>query len=309
MKYDLVCEGGGVKGIALVGAINAIENLGFTPGRMAGTSAGAIVASLRAAGYDATDLRHILLNMDFQAFKDGNGFGKKVYNLVKHHGIYKGDYFYNYIRELLASKNVYTFGDLLSEDKEDHENTQTRWTFKCFATDITTQRLVTFPDDALIYGIDPNELDVATAVRCSMSIPGFFYPMTIGNRVLVDGGLLSNFPISVWDAATPRWPTFGLLLDEARNARNNIGKWPHQFVQALFNTMMKAHDKRDIKLGDFIHRTIKIPVGTVSTTDFDLSAVKKKFLYDNGKDVATTFLTHWSWDDYYSWATDPRRIE
>ena len=101
MKYDLILEGGGSKAPGLVGALAAIEHKGFLPNSLAGTSAGAIVASLRAAGYTPADLRTVFTDLDFRTFKDGNGFGRKAYNILRHKGIYKGDVFYNTILELL----------------------------------------------------------------------------------------------------------------------------------------------------------------------------------------------------------------
>lgn len=65
MYADIVCEGGGIKGIALVGAINCLENYGYTFKKMAGTSAGAIVASLIAVGYKGNELKDIVLNLNY----------------------------------------------------------------------------------------------------------------------------------------------------------------------------------------------------------------------------------------------------
>src|ERR671917_1498883 len=67
---DLVFEGGGVKGIALVGAFSVLEEQGYEPQNMAGASAGAIVATLIAAGYTAAELREIIGKLDYDLFKD-----------------------------------------------------------------------------------------------------------------------------------------------------------------------------------------------------------------------------------------------
>jgi NTE family protein len=311
MKYDLVCEGGGIRGIGLVGAMEGIEQRGFRPSHLAGTSAGSIVASLRCAGYTPMQLKKILLDTDFSKFKDGNGWGRKLYNIMRYRGVYHGDYFYEYMRELLADKGVVYFGDLKSTNDADCEHFLYRWRFKCFVADITRKRLITFPDDSHIYGFDPDYMEVALAVRASMSIPVVFQPVEIKQSLLVDGGVLSNYPINAWDSiAVPEWPTFGILLDEVAPERKvePVGRWPHDYFMALFDTMMKAHDKLNIKPGDFKYRTIRVPCGSISGTDFDLELSEKKFLYNKGIHAAREFLNIWSWPEYLRWAKEARGL-
>src|SRR4051812_71346 len=67
---DLVFEGGGVKGIGLAGAFAALQQRGFAPKSVAGTSAGAITAALVAAGYSSAELDEVLLKIPFAEFKD-----------------------------------------------------------------------------------------------------------------------------------------------------------------------------------------------------------------------------------------------
>src|SRR5437879_9929986 len=97
--------------------------------------------------------------------------------------------------------------------------------YKCvvMTSDVTRGERVRFPWHYAVYGKDPDEQLVADAVRCSMSIPFFFDPVKFdyeakdGPRAsyMVDGGMLSNFPIDVFDRTDgrpPRWPTFGIKL-------------------------------------------------------------------------------------------------
>src|SRR5690242_7339609 len=95
-RVDLVFKGGGIKGIALVGALAALEEHGFRPGRCVGTSAGAILTSLVAAGYSASELRDIFLSFDFARLRDKNGIGRlpvlgPALNLLLVQGLYQGD--------------------------------------------------------------------------------------------------------------------------------------------------------------------------------------------------------------------------
>jgi NTE family protein len=70
-RVDLVLEGGGVKGVALVGALAALEDQGYIPQNIAGTSVGAILGALLAAGYTAAELRDIMMNqLDFRRLRD-----------------------------------------------------------------------------------------------------------------------------------------------------------------------------------------------------------------------------------------------
>src|SRR5512143_1962650 len=81
-------------------------------------------------------------------------------------------------------------------------------------------------------GVDPDELEVALAVRMSMSVPLVFEPVRFRNpetketHLMVDGGLLSNFPVWLFDPgnAMPVCPTFGLLLVEKDNAPQTVSE-------------------------------------------------------------------------------------
>src|SRR5438128_10748256 len=115
-RADAVFEGGGVKGIGLVGALSIIQPR-YDLQNVAGTSAGAIVAALVTAGYKADDIRQILTGLDFHKLMDG-GLLDAVPGLdtVTHAidvafqlGMYKGDYFLHFMEGLLAKRNVHTF--------------------------------------------------------------------------------------------------------------------------------------------------------------------------------------------------------
>lgn len=292
-----------------MGGLAGIESHGLVPSHGCGTSAGAIVAALRIAGYSPNELKNLLDQTDFLKFLDGNGWGRKIWNITTKKGIYKGDAFYQYMYRKLADKGVIFFKDLLTSTVRDLDNPKYRWRFKCYSADITKNRLVTWPDDASLYGLDPDYLEVAWAVRTSMSIPLFFEPVQKAGSYLVDGGLLSNFPIWQWDDnRNPDWPTFGLLLDESPGSEkiNKINKWPHSFVLALMHTMLNAHDRRFIRPEDFTYRTIRIPITGVHTTDFDIVQEKKDYLYHVGLSSAMDFLQTWSFEDYYAWASGLR---
>src|SRR3954462_5787764 len=118
---DLVLEGGGVKGIGLVGAISVLEERGYTFHRIAGTSAGAIVGSLVAAGIPCRELQDIMWKVDYNRFQDASVFGRlgpvgKGIDILFRDGIYKGQYLLDWLTEQLAGVGKHTFADLRLDD-------------------------------------------------------------------------------------------------------------------------------------------------------------------------------------------------
>lgn len=306
-KLDAVFEGGGVKGIGLVGAIEVTERQGYVFENVAGTSAGAIVAALVAAGYRAAELRETMRTLNYAKFLDRSALDAipllgPVLSLGLEKGIYEGKYLTDWLAKQLASKGVRTFGDLVSSDPDCARDPRWRYRLQVIATDLTRGRLVVLPRDAREYGLDPDELEVAAAVRMSMSIPFFFEPVRLGPSndasYIVDGGVLSNFPIWLFDSDDePAWPTFGFKLVEPTEGKRHEISGPLSLFGALFTTMMEAHDARYIADASYV-RTIGIPTMGVQSTDFDLSSTRADLLYQSGVDAAERFFETWSFDAY-----------
>jgi NTE family protein len=297
---DGVFEGGGVKGIALVGALSAFESRGFKWRNLAGTSAGAIVASLLASGYSAEELKDIIGRIDYAKFEDASPVGRipligPVISLLTSKALYKGDFFEEWLRGLLREKGISTFRDL---KKKDDDGTSFTYKLNVITSDISNQRLVVLPSGLGKYGIEPDEFSVARAVRMSMSIPLFFRPQKVAGSLFVDGGILSNFPIWLFDAAgRPRWPTFGFKLVEPESAEPQPSRRLLEFSRAILDTMKNAHDKMTVEDVD-MERTIAIPTLGVKTTQFDLSPEQRDGLYQSGLDTATRFLQTYTFDKY-----------
>jgi NTE family protein len=316
---DLVFEGGGVKGIGLAGAYTALRERGVVPKRVAGTSAGAITAALVAAGYEADELDRILLEVPFAKFKDEAWEDKiplagHALSVLTQRGIYEGRFFQGWMRELLEAKGIRTFGQLADNEATELKD---RYRLKVIVSDVTNRRLLVLPDDASFLGVDPDELEVAYAVRMSMSIPIFFEPVmhpnprTKRDHLIVDGGMLSNFPVWLFDAESgtpPRWPTFGLLLvegepkvtiarrletDEHGAVRGSV----IDYIKALASTMMEAHDRLYLEKATFV-RTIPIPTLGVGTTEFGITRPRVEALYGSGRTAAFDFLGRWDFDAY-----------
>ncbi|HEY5248057.1 MAG TPA: patatin-like phospholipase family protein, partial [Dermatophilaceae bacterium] len=173
LKADVVLEGGGVKGIGLVGALVALTEAGYTLNRISGTSAGAIVGSLAAAGLTGERLRKVALSLDYSKFRDPGPLDRiplagKALALLQGSGLYQGDYAHEWIRSRLAEFGVHTFADLKMDD--DSLPPERRYKLVVTVSDVTLGQLVRLPwDYRSVYGLDPDTMPVADAVRASMS--------------------------------------------------------------------------------------------------------------------------------------------
>ncbi len=307
-KVDGVFEGGGVTGIGLVGAVSVIEAAGYEFANLAGTSAGAVVASLLAAGYNAAELKQIINDLDFSTLEDSPWTGHipivgSLIDEIFHKGLYKGDAFLNKMRDLLQAKKKYTFRDFI--DPEYPNDPRYHFMLQVVASDISRGRMLVLPRDinSNDYGMEPEDLDVALAVRMSMSIPYFFEPVKLKESYIVDGGLLSNFPIELFDSdGPPEWPTFGFKLvfsDQANPAQmvQHQINGPISELVAMFFTAMEAHDAYYLRNDKYV-RTIPIDTLTIGATDFNLTQQNKNDLYESGESAAKTFLAHWDFEKY-----------
>ncbi|ENQ3079818.1 patatin-like phospholipase family protein [Bacillus cereus] len=299
MKIDGVFEGGGVRGIAHVGAICALEENGYTWERVAGTSAGAIIAALLACGYTGKELKTIINNADYTNFLTKTWLDKipligKGVNVWFKMGIYKNDFIEQWLEDLLSKKGVTCFSDLPNPDS-----------LKIIASDISNGNMVIFPDDLPHYGFLNKNFSIAKAARMSSTIPFFFQPVKWKTPkwkqscYMLDGGVLSNYPIWIFDTPNiPRWPTFGFhFVKDEIQAEPVLYEEPVSMFKGLFKTMMQAHDLRYLNT-EARARTIKIPTGNITSTNFNLSDEEKKWLYHSGYQAAEKFLSSWNFNQY-----------
>lgn len=298
MWADAVIEGGGVKVIGLVGAIKVAEQKGFRFKRLAGTSAGSIVATLLAAGYTSDELYQILLEKDLSTLVQTSWYSKipylgPAYRLWVKKGLNSGRQIEQWVDELLQAKGIHTFADFDSGIE-----------LSIIASDITMGNLLVLPKDLEIYGYDQTRFPVSRAVRMSCSIPFFFDPVRLIHKpsskrcYVVDGAILSNFPVWIFDQENPQWPTFGFRLfsGETEPPVHEI-EGPFSLFYSMFLTMMDAHDNRHIREQDQV-RTIMVPTLGVKLTDFSISRKEKKRLFQAGVKSAEQFFKTWSFDQY-----------
>lgn len=191
---NLVFEGGGVKGLAYVGAMQILDQRGHLSGikRVGGTSAGAINALIFALGYSIQEQRELLESTDFNEFlDDSSGIIRDALRLSNEFGWNKGDFFLNWvdnkIEEKLGKKKA-TFQDLIDAGKPELYIT---------GTNLSTGYTEFFSAER-----HPTMV-IADALRISMSMPFYFVPIRHGTDtrkdLYVDGGVILNYPVKIFD--------------------------------------------------------------------------------------------------------------
>ncbi|WP_027398398.1 patatin-like phospholipase family protein [Anaerovorax odorimutans] len=320
-------EGGGVRGIGHVGAACVFEKKGYDFLNLVGSSAGAIVATLLAVGYKCDEIKEIMKSIDYLKFKqkdllDCFGTVGKFFSIVFDFGIYNADYFENWLNKLLKEKGKATFGDVRLYDRRCKRY---KYKLQVTASDLTDKKLLVLPRDLWKFGINPDSYSIAKAVRMSMSIPIFYEPFHLKDKMgrehlIVDGGLLSNYPIWILDdgESYPQYPTFGFKFIENSNENSIISRSKSNinifdYLKLLVSTTLDANDKQYISnsKGDF-QRTIGIStkvkvdgkIKNISATDFDITKKESIALFNNGVNAAERFLEHW---DFNKWRNTFRR--
>lgn len=322
LKTDLVLSGGGVKGIGLAGAVVALMDAGYQIPRVSGTSAGAVVGAILAAGYDQLtpdEVRQLTMTVPYRKFLDPGPIERipllgPAWGLLSQEGIYRGDFAHDWIKSQLKDLGVSTFGDLALDD--DTLLPERRYRLVVTVADVTTGQLVRLPwDYRRVYGIDPDEQQVADAVRASMSIPFFFRTVKLTSAsgltsTLVDGGVLSNFPIDSFDrpdGKPPRWPTFGVtLLPNLPQGNDKVIpalaplRWlgGPTLLEDLITTMIVGRDQALLNQPWVSARTIRVDSTDVGFLDFDIKPKQMEALYQRGYDAAAAFLSTWNWPQY-----------
>ncbi len=307
-QADLVCEGGGVKGIGLVGAVHTLAEAGYGFPRVAGSSAGAVVAALVAALQHAkeplTRLPEIAQRVDYRKLTDPSLLGRVpliggVLSLLTSNGLYQGAYLEGLLTDTLAEFGVHTFGDLRTGE----EPLSYAYSLVVTASDLSRKRLVRIPWDLPLYDIDPDTFPVAKAVRASSAIPFLFRPVQVSGATWVDGGLLSDFPVGLFDrtdTAEPRWPTFGVRLTARPGtppATHHV-RGPLALGIAAIDTLFTNQDAAYVDSPCTVRRTVFVPTESVSAVDFDITDAQRLTLYNSGVRAAQQFLSTWDFADY-----------
>lgn len=260
----LVMKGGGVKGLALVGALKELEKH-FTFNTFAGTSAGAIAATLLGAGYTPKELEKIFTEKDFNDFK--NGIVKRCWNFIRKLSWHDGKDFRRWIDELLTRKLDRQVSDVKMRDLKHRAI--------LYATSVG-EGLLRFDSEG-----ERKETTAAFATRCSMSIPTFFVPEKIEGIKVYDGGLGHNFPLRTFIADNRSSLFIGLYLTTDVKKNGNL-------YTDLRDIVTDADERQIVDAN--LDKIVIIDPRPIETTQFDLSKEEKKFLLQAGKVGALKYL-------------------
>ena len=325
-KYDyknLVLEGGGIRGFAYAGVLRVMEEKGILQQieKVGGSSAGSIAGLLVSVGYRAAEIDSIMMELQIQRFNDGKGGLLGKYTRIKNDfGIYKGAAFELWLKRLVDRKTNnpdLTFGEL----HKLHLVIPCFKDFYCTGTNLSKQRLEIFS-----YEHTP-DMPVALAVRISSGIPLYFEPVALDDHLqkikkgdstsftnyYVDGGMLCNYPISMFDSCDAgclnplvcdkvkfNSKTIGIKLERSQqidSLNNNSINIPaydinkfSEYLAAFSNLLMETLSRKYPGLENEKGRTVYVNQGNISPKIKKTKLQDKKILYDNGVKAANDFF-------------------
>lgn len=229
----LVLSAGSLRGTAHAGVIAVLENAGFPVDVVAGTSMGAIMGALYAAGRTASDMKRIAISLRWSSGSNVTAISLASLMLTD---------------KLLSSKRM---EDFVREQIGGRRIEELAKPFACVAMDL-------YSGEAIIF----RRGDLALAVRASMNLPGFFTPVEYRHRYLVDGGVVSYIPIDAARLLGAEWILASVTeLDYTRSRPQNVLESLEQVIDIRGSLL--SRDQR--KQADFL---IEPPVGDIGMYEF-----------------------------------------
>ncbi len=357
-------EGGGAKGAVFIGALAELEARGFTPRRLVGTSAGAVIAVLAAAGYNADELAEALSErmpdgssrmatfldvpdgfsepeLDRSAMQQlfdrvdiplmpaatearleralmrgllGVGAFRMLFSLLERGGLFAGDRLHAWLVERLDARRPGLgeagFAELAAVCGRDLSIT---------VSDTTGEEML------VLNARTAPAFPVAWAVRASMSIPlvfqevvwqpawGSYRGRDLSGHVLIDGGVLSNFPIHLLTSNLAEIraimgphdpsasPNLGLLIDERLPVEGQPAAVPSALASIvelpplrrmtrLMETVLNAHDRAVIEASMAMGEICRLPAGGYGALEFGMSDPRRRALIAAGRKATAAYL-------------------
>lgn len=276
--YFAIFGGGGIRGLAYCGAYKALLENNINLTGYAGSSIGAVFATLLALKYNYDEIYEILSNTGFEMFIDLN------LDLKKEIAVSKGNIFYDWIKEKIERK-------FYQENYKKGQNEPVTFfdikeNLIVYSVNLTTMKFMEFSKEKT------PDFEVAKAVRASVSMPGLFTPLEYNNNLLVDGDLLKSTPL--WRVSNfiknldERIIEFRLEDNSSEKKINNSLEYLNRVYNAIsgFATdyiidLYKEKDKFDY---------IKINTKDISVIDFLISKEKKKMLFKTGYNETNSYF-------------------
>lgn len=313
---NLVFSGGGILGIAYMGTLDYLYKINFMKNikRMAGSSAGAIAACISSFDLSFEETKKIVDSLDYSKVPSTSSshepkqftktetmqldkvFGNVecVYRLVKKYGWYSSCYFYDWIRHQIANQfdplkkaAPYTFEDFMNPEL--HKDGRSFKELYIIGTDVSSNTSTVFSVQ------DTPHMEVAEAVRISMSVPIFFEAIKSdfngeNPKIYADGGVMYRYPITLFDGILPPEETLGALImsDEEPVRIENLVDYISNLISCV--TAIQAQFSYDTP--ENRKRTMQINTGNVSSLKFDVKTgdATYNFLYEQGYKAAENYF-------------------
>lgn len=279
LKYTVIFGGGAIRGVAYIGAVNALKEYNVEIGTLAGSSVGAVFAGLLAAGYDNDELKELFLNVNFDLFRDIH------FGLGKEFALSKGGVFLDWLRELIEKKyygenykkgenKPVTFGDLEKE-------------LVVITTDLTNFKCKEFSKK------ETPDFEVAKAIRISSTMPGLMPPYKYEDSELVDGDLQKSWPLwklsDTLNNVNDRILEFRLEGDYAGKGKNAIN-----FINTVYSCVTSVATNFIVDL--YGHKDkydyVTLNTGEVVIVDFNQPKDKREHLIKIGYEQTKDYFEH-----------------
>jgi predicted acylesterase/phospholipase RssA len=273
-KYNtLVCSGGGMKGFALIGALEYLHEHKYLQNinTFAGTSIGGIVSSLMIVGYEPSELFKVLSKIKLFKMKNQN-----VYNIINAFGIDDGRKLEIVLKKLLTYKKIDP--DITLKELFDKTNKKIILTTTCI-----NDKSVKY----LSYENYPS-IKLITALRMSSAIPFYFTPVLYDNKYFIDGGCIDEYPMHLFDDNEQIKSTLGIYLT-SQTSESKIEN-AEDFFSGTIKSILEGvvfNSKRPYKNNTI---DIELSYSDVGFMNYNLDVVAMKHIHKIGYDTAKIFF-------------------
>ena len=270
IKKILVLSGGGIRGIAHIGALQALQELNILANIevFAGASVGALVIALYLIGYEPNELREFIIKFDLAKLKIMNMMG-----FLANFGIDPGTNIEYLIKRLIQSKNLNQ--DITLLELFDITKKKLIFSTVCVNTkEICYLSHENFPD-----------LELWKAVRMSISIPFYYTPISYLGKIYIDGGCMDNYPIELFKNNLEE--VIGIYLIENKDEIDklqDIETYALRVLQCFLEGVTLKSKKGYEKY------TIAINLDSISLIDYNINSEIKQKLYQQGYDATKKFI-------------------